>query len=323
MPDTTDPQTVRPEVDDPRVLALAKARQHIAHSSPFNFVCPPWDGLTSDEQQLSLLDARNYLHAALDAGLVPAAPVAAPPTGQTDEERARISAKLWEVAEHHIVAEWICCEPLAPKHTLCAKGYAALGMARSLLVDADPAEAWNPEAPLLDAVLAELEQAQQPVAAVETDTLHGWYAAMDADGPGRVADEEQPDDYEATTGHAVTCLAVAGGDGDPDCPACNPQFGIDGCTCIPFTRQGGAPRYCGPTDTVDMISGWEPGADCPHHAPPTPLLRSGDACPGFPEHCPNLRTVDPNPPVHFGGIRCGCADTPPTAVAEPGNGKEV
>ena len=36
-------------------------------------------------------------------------------------------------------------------------------------------------------------------------------------------------------------------------------------------------------------------------------------CPGFPERCPNLRTVEPNPPEHYGGIRCGCGDQPPSA----------
>lgn len=77
---TTDPQTGRPEVDDPRVLALAKARQQMAHNNPFNVVCPPWDGLTGQEQQLSLLDARNYLRAAIDAGLTVAAPVGVPRT---------------------------------------------------------------------------------------------------------------------------------------------------------------------------------------------------------------------------------------------------
>lgn len=69
-------------------------------------------------------------------------------------DRAALSAKLWEIAEHHIIAEWICCEPLEPRHDLCAKGYAALGMAKTLLVDSP--EAWNPNAPLLDAVLAML-----------------------------------------------------------------------------------------------------------------------------------------------------------------------
>jgi len=42
--------------------------------------------------------------------------------------------------------------------------------------------------------------------------------------------------------------------------------------------------------------------------PSAPLRRSWDDCPGFPEQCPNLRPVDPDPPVHLGGIRCGCAD---------------
>ena len=47
-----------------------------------------------------------------------------------------------------------------------------------------------------------------------------------------------------------------------------PQFGSPDCTCIPFTRQEGQPRYLNrPTDTLDMISGWERRSDCPHHAP--------------------------------------------------------
>lgn len=68
-------------------------------------------------------------------------------------DRAALSAKLWEIAEHHIVAEWVCCEPLEPRHDLCAKGYAALSMVKTLLVDGDPEKAWNPAAPLLDAVV--------------------------------------------------------------------------------------------------------------------------------------------------------------------------
>lgn len=60
-----------------------------------------------------------------------------------------------------------------------------------------------------------------------------------------------------------------------------PQFGIPDCTCIPFTRQSGPPRYCQPGDTVDMIRGWEIGRDCPHHrrartTPDNPAA-SGDA----------------------------------------------
>lgn len=69
----------------------------------------------------------------------------------TPESRAEVSARLIEIAEHAIVAEWICCEPVDPKHRLCTKGYAALEMVRALLVD-DP-RAYRPEAPLLDVVM--------------------------------------------------------------------------------------------------------------------------------------------------------------------------
>jgi len=56
------------------------------------------------------------------------------------------------------------------------------------------------------------------------------------------------------------------GCGCPDEDAVEHGFGTEDCTCIPFTRQTDPPRYLNrPTDTVDMISGWERGADCPHH----------------------------------------------------------
>lgn len=38
----------------------------------------------------------------------------------------------------------------------------------------------------------------------------------------------------------------------------------------------------------------------------TPLTPTAEACAGFPDQCPYLITVDPNPPHHEGGIRCGC-----------------
>lgn len=76
-------------------------------------------------------------------------------------DRAAVSARLWEIAEHHIIAEWICCEPLEPRHDLCSWGYAALDMTKTLLVDADPEEAWNPAAPVLDAVMQLLDEARQ------------------------------------------------------------------------------------------------------------------------------------------------------------------
>lgn len=95
-------------------------------------------------------------------------------------DRAGLSAKLWEIAEHHIVAEWICCEPLAPGHKLCAKGHAALGMVKTLLVDGDPEKAWNPNAPLLNVVLDLLRPAPADRAALRdliADALaaaEGW-----------------------------------------------------------------------------------------------------------------------------------------------------
>jgi hypothetical protein len=36
--------------------------------------------------------------------------------------------------------------------------------------------------------------------------------------------------------------------------------------------------------------------------------QTAEPCPGFPDNCPNPRTVEPNL-VHGGGIRCGCSDT--------------
>lgn len=69
----------------------------------------------------------------------------------------------------------------------------------------------------------------------------------------------------------------------------SPQFGVDGCTCIPFTRQTDPPRYLNrPTDTVDMISGWERGGDCPHHAPAAGVAPADDQ-----HSCSNCEGVDP------------------------------
>ncbi|WP_199572695.1 hypothetical protein [Streptomyces murinus] len=58
--------------------------------------------------------------------------------------------------------------------------------------------------------------------------------------------------------------------------------------------------------------------DCEAYRPtPTaPLHRSKDNCPGFPEQCTNLRPVDPHPPAHGGGIRCGCGDEQQPAAAD-------
>ncbi|WP_158708358.1 hypothetical protein [Streptomyces sp. NRRL S-455] len=45
-----------------------------------------------------------------------------------------------------------------------------------------------------------------------------------------------------------------------------PPFGSPGCTCKPWTREGGRPRYLDPRETVDKVSGWEVNPDCFHHA---------------------------------------------------------
>ena len=41
-----------------------------------------------------------------------------------------------------------------------------------------------------------------------------------------------------------------------------------------------------------------------------PVVAGIERCPGFPERCPNLRLVPPDPPRHGGGVRCGCGDDP-------------
>ncbi len=67
------------------------------------------------------------------------------------ELRDAVCEALWAAAEHNIIAEWICCEPLEPDHDLCAQGYAAMRMIKALIID-DP-KAATP-APLAAAVLA-------------------------------------------------------------------------------------------------------------------------------------------------------------------------
>jgi hypothetical protein len=71
-------------------------------------------------------------------------------------------------------------------------------------------------------------------------------------------------------------------------------FGTPDCTCVPFTRQTNPPRYLNrPSDTVDMISGWERGRDCLHHRAAAP--RSGQ--PETEARCPEaVWTPTPHPP---------------------------
>lgn len=83
--------------------------------------------------------------------------------------RAEVAARLWQVAKHKIIAEWICCDPIDPKHQLCVKGDATLRMTKALLVDSP--EAWEP-APLLDAVMQLLSTASPAVPVPPTPTTH-------------------------------------------------------------------------------------------------------------------------------------------------------
>ncbi|MCM1972293.1 hypothetical protein [Streptomyces sp. G1] len=96
-------------------------------------------------------------------------------------DRGAVSATLWAAAEHHTVAEWICCDPINPDHPLCAQGGAALQMLQALLVD-DP-EAWKP-APLLDEVMRLLPTADQ----AETERLRA-----ERDSLGREAERLRTD----------------------------------------------------------------------------------------------------------------------------------
>ncbi|HEX2314747.1 MAG TPA: hypothetical protein VHJ17_13480 [Thermomonospora sp.] len=59
-------------LDDPRVLALAKARQQLAHECTH---LDRWEELTDEDREAALPAARAYLEAAINAGLVPAAEV--------------------------------------------------------------------------------------------------------------------------------------------------------------------------------------------------------------------------------------------------------
>ncbi|SEG95016.1 hypothetical protein SAMN04489712_1592 [Thermomonospora echinospora] len=53
---------------DPRVLALARARQQLAHRGMLH---PAWEELTEEERTMALPEARNWLEAAVAAGLAP------------------------------------------------------------------------------------------------------------------------------------------------------------------------------------------------------------------------------------------------------------
>lgn len=81
------------------------------------------------------------------------------------DRRAQWASALWEAAEQNTIAEWICCDPIDPKHGLCVAGGKALEMLRALIVD-DP-EAYKP-APLTTVAL-ELAAVSVPPPATRAD----------------------------------------------------------------------------------------------------------------------------------------------------------
>lgn len=131
----TNPQ--RPEVDDPRVLALAKARQQIAYESPFNFVCPPWDGLSEQERHLSLLDARNYLCAAIDAGLVPAV-VSSPPATDRATLRDRVAEAIASCPGRELSPNPCRCPCYGCKHHCAAHDPSSVADMPAAWIDGHP-----------------------------------------------------------------------------------------------------------------------------------------------------------------------------------------
>jgi hypothetical protein len=131
--------------------------------------CPAatWAGLTTcvtcptPEPGTACAREPDALLRAATARTTPDNPAAS--NNETDNPlREQYAAALWEAAEHNIIAEWICCEPLDPSHELCAQGYAAMRMIRALIID-DP-EAYKP-APLADAVLAVRDRRMEQLAA--------------------------------------------------------------------------------------------------------------------------------------------------------------
>lgn len=72
--------------------------------------------------------------------------------------RERYAETLRQIVDYRIVAEWICCEPINPKHKLCKKGAAAREMVGALLSDegAYPSHVLDALMGVRDGELAEL-----------------------------------------------------------------------------------------------------------------------------------------------------------------------
>jgi hypothetical protein len=84
--------------DQDVALRLAKARQWIAHQG--TGYIPPWDGLTPVEQEQAETEARHWLRAAYNTGVLAPRP-SGPAPGLTDEMiEAAARALYGEVAPH-------------------------------------------------------------------------------------------------------------------------------------------------------------------------------------------------------------------------------
>lgn len=178
--------------------------------------------------------------------------------------RDRIAAALWQTVEHDIVAEWICCEPIDPSHTLCVQGGAAMRMIKSLIFDGDR-------------TLADVALAVLPAPADRAAVLRDFVSELDE--------------------RLLGC-----------CQECN--------ACAAIARDLAA-------ELADEAAVGRVAAETPP-AETAAVRLSEELCPGFPDRCPNLRTVEPEQGVHLGGVRCGCADDPAPAVeAQPGKDTET
>jgi len=216
----------------------------------------PWDAIYGRIVELRHLPDADPAPAVVP----PADQTAMAPAVETDEERADREETARDHARGDHTYCGITCEAEMPtehlRNFLIAKGYPGtkgaldelLRRARAavLPVSVDRGTVLREAAARYEAMLAAADTAADP---------RYWTAVRDMTlGLRRLADEAQPDTE-------TRC-------GCPNEDVVDHQFGTDDCTCIPFTRQETPPRYLNrPTDTVDMISGWERGRDCPHHGP--------------------------------------------------------
>ncbi|MET9324433.1 hypothetical protein ABZX75_30380 [Streptomyces sp. NPDC003038] len=59
------------ELDDPRVLTLAKAHQQVVHESVWHIgSAPSWEALNEAQKKAAVMEAREWLRAADRAGLL-------------------------------------------------------------------------------------------------------------------------------------------------------------------------------------------------------------------------------------------------------------